>query len=152
MYASTTIIGRLGRDPETRSTQAGNTVTTFSVATDEWNPTKKETTTQWYDCVLWGDTGKRVSESMKKGDRIMAEGRMRSRKYTPRGSDQERIVWELIVDRHRRIDFKKAEKAEQKPTSTDDDEGWDDPPATKKPAPAVAQTSKRDDFEDDIPF
>lgn len=149
MFQSLVLAGRLGKDPETRVTQGGDPVTKFSIAVGEWDSKKKEERTQWFDCTLWGETGRALSESMKAGDRILVRGVIRSRKYTPRDSDVERIAWEVQVYEHRRIDFKKKDASGAKPKDSDND-GWDDDaPAKAKAKPAE---TKKNDFDDDIPW
>ena len=52
-----TIIGRVTRDPEMRTTPSGQTVTTLSVATNRaWtdNAGVKQERSEFHNCVLWG--------------------------------------------------------------------------------------------------
>lgn len=66
-----TIIGRLGRDPETKDTGNG-VVTSFSVASDQGYGEKR--TTNWVRVSLWGERGKKLAGMIGKGDRIAARG------------------------------------------------------------------------------
>ena len=54
------LIGRLGKDPEVRSTPSGTTVTRFSLATDERFTDRngeKQDRTEWHNIVAWGKLG-----------------------------------------------------------------------------------------------
>lgn len=119
MFATTTIMGRLGKDPEHRQTQGGTKVAQFSIATTEWDASKKEERTQWYDCIAFGDIGDRLKDRVRKGDRLLVNGTMRSRKYTPKDGDREVTVWELVVFRLTLIDYEK--KDDGRDTRRDDD-------------------------------
>ena len=73
------IMGHLGRDPETRLTNNGQSVTSFPIATSndykdrsgEWQ--KKPAT--WWNCQAWGELGELVVQSFFKGDSIMVRGK-----------------------------------------------------------------------------
>lgn len=77
-----TIMGRLGKDPETR--QVGESqVVKFTVATTrKWtsNGEKREETT-WHDVVFWDKIGQVIAQYFKKGDVILVEGRVDIREY-----------------------------------------------------------------------
>jgi single-strand DNA-binding protein len=95
-----TILGRLTRDPEVRSTQGGKSVTSMTVATGRvWtdaNGTKQEKT-EFHNCVLWGKLGEIAGQYLAKGRRVYAEGRIETRDWT--GQDGvKRYRTELIID------------------------------------------------------
>ena len=93
-----TIGGRLTKDPELRTTQAGVSVCSASVAVErDYAPEGQKKETDFFDCVFWRQSAEFVSKWFHKGDMILVGGRMQSRKYT--GNDGiERRVWELAVD------------------------------------------------------
>jgi single-strand DNA-binding protein len=68
------LIGRLGRDPDTRFTSGGTTVTSFSVATTE--KIKDEEQTEWHNVVTFGKLAEIVSEYCQKGQLVYVEGRI----------------------------------------------------------------------------
>ncbi len=77
MFQDLTFAGRLGRDPETRYTQSGMAVTSFSVASDRVyrnanNETVKETT--WFRCSVWGKQAETAATYLKKGSKILVQG------------------------------------------------------------------------------
>jgi len=76
-FNKTTIVGRVGRDPEMRYTPSGKAVTNFSVATSrKWkdaNGEKHEETT-WFKITTWDKAAETHNQWVKKGDLIMVEG------------------------------------------------------------------------------
>ena len=78
---SVQLLGRLGRDAETRHTPTGNAVTNFSMATDhrykkdgEW-----KTATDWHDVQMWG--GENVAPYLLKGTQVHVSGRLQTRSW-----------------------------------------------------------------------
>lgn len=70
--ATTTIIGNLGSDPETRTTNGGKTVTSVSVATSHGWGDRKRTT--WWKASIWGQRGEAFAENHRKGDMAALSG------------------------------------------------------------------------------
>lgn len=90
---SCTFAGRLGRTPELRSTQSGKTVSSFSLAVRR--PFSKET--DWFDFVVWGNDATFLSQYAKKGDYVIARGRLQKRSYeNPNGTPM--TAWEIVCD------------------------------------------------------
>lgn len=80
-----TIIGRVTRDPEMRTTPSGQSVTTLSVATNRtWtdNAGVKQERSEFHNCVLWGKLAEIASQYVTKGRRIYIEGRIETRDWT----------------------------------------------------------------------
>jgi single-strand DNA-binding protein len=74
-----TIAGKLGRDAETRQTQAGDSVTSFTVAVDQRNGRDK--TTNWYRCSLWGKRGQALASYLLKGASVTVSGEFSVSEY-----------------------------------------------------------------------
>lgn len=79
MYQTIHIIGRLGRDPESKFTAGGDAVTSFSVATDRsYNDRsgqrQKETT--WFRVSIFGKQAEACNRFLKKGSLVLVEGRL----------------------------------------------------------------------------
>ena len=86
-YNKTTFVGHLGGEPEMRYTPAGTAVTTFNVATnDQYNNEKGETVkvTTWFRCTAWGKLGEVCNQYLKKGSKVLIEGRLTPDKATGR--------------------------------------------------------------------
>lgn len=79
MSAILHIVGRLGRDPETRTTNSGDTVCGFSVAVDR--KVKGESVTTWYNCQVWGKQGDVAQRYLAKGRQVAVHGRFEPREY-----------------------------------------------------------------------
>ena len=78
------LIGNLTRDPESRSTTTGQTVTTFSIATNRmWTDQQgqKQQKAEFHNIVAWGKLGEICSQYLKKGSLIFAEGRLETRSW-----------------------------------------------------------------------
>lgn len=93
------LIGRVGKDPEIRSMQSGGKVASFSVATSEtWKKDgQKQERTQWHNVVVFNEHLLSVVERfVKKGDRIMVEGQIETRKWSDQ-SGQDRYATEIVL-------------------------------------------------------
>ena len=88
--------GRLVRDVELRRTQSGTAVAGFTVA---WSEKHGETEQKLFmPCVAWKGTAEMASKWFSKGQELVVEGKLTSRKWTDKeGNNRETI--ELIVDR-----------------------------------------------------
>ena len=85
--AKVTLIGNLGRDPETRATPSGATNVTFSVATSR-TYNGQETTT-WWRVTAWGRLAETLVSlqqqgALGKGRQVYVEGRVEAREYQDR--------------------------------------------------------------------
>ena len=79
MYHKITLVGRLGGDPEMRYTPSGQAVTNISVATNRRYTTSdgnKVDETTWFRISAWGKTAEITNEYLKKGSRVLIEGRL----------------------------------------------------------------------------
>jgi single-strand DNA-binding protein len=95
-----TILGRLTRDPEVRTTPTGKNVTSMAVATGRvWTNQagEKQEKSEFHNCVLWGKIGEIAGQYLSKGRRVYVEGRLETRNWT--GDDGvKRYRTEIIVD------------------------------------------------------
>ena len=72
-------IGRVGRDAETRYTQAGKPVTGWALAVDVGFGDNKQTL--WVDCNLWGERGAKVADYIRKGSQVGVAGELGTREH-----------------------------------------------------------------------
>jgi len=82
------LIGRLGKDPESKFTPTGKKVTHFSLAvSNRWKDKSGETkeSTEWVNIEAWGRLGEVCQEYLKKGSLIYLEGRLKTEKYEDKG-------------------------------------------------------------------
>jgi len=73
------ILGRLGRDPETRYTNGGKQVCNFSVATDR--KSGGESVTDWHNVTCWDKTADIAAKFLRKGSEVMVQGEIRYSTY-----------------------------------------------------------------------
>ena len=97
-----TVIGNLTGDPELRFTPSGAAVASFTIAStpqafdrqsNEW----KDGETLFLRCSLWRDAAENITESLTKGTRVIAQGRLVQRSYQTREGENRTVV-ELQVD------------------------------------------------------
>lgn len=99
------LIGNLGRDPEGRSTQSGERVISFSLATTEsWRDKAsgdRKDRTEWHNVVCWNEAlGKIIESYCKKGSKVYLEGQLQTREYTDKDGNQRRVT-EVVLQRFR---------------------------------------------------
>ncbi len=94
------LVGRLTRDPETRSTPSGQTVATVGLATtNRWTDKsgQKQEKPEFHTIILWGRLAEIAGQYLTKGQEAYFEGRLQTRSYT--GKDgQERRVTEIVAE------------------------------------------------------
>ncbi len=79
MYHKIILVGNLGRDPEMRITPSGTSLTSFSMATSEkWTGQdgQPQERTIWWRVSVWGKSAEACNEYLKKGSKVLVEGRM----------------------------------------------------------------------------
>jgi single-strand DNA-binding protein len=97
-----TVVGNLTADPELRFTPGGSAVSNFTVAStprhfdkasNEW----KDAETLFLRCAIWREAAEYVAESLKKGMRVIVQGRLKCRTYEDKAGEK-RTVWECDVE------------------------------------------------------
>jgi len=99
------LVGRLGRDPETRYTGGGQAVANFSIATDETYKDKngeRQKRTEWHKIVVWGKQAEIAQQYLKKGSLIFIEGRIQSREWQDK-EGQKRTSFEIVATNFRML-------------------------------------------------
>ena len=83
------LIGRLGKDPESKFTPTGKKVTHFSLAVSQRWKTGGETKeyTEWVNIEAWERLGEVCQEYLKKGSLVYIEGRLKTEKYEDKSGD-----------------------------------------------------------------
>ena len=82
------LIGRLGKDPESKFTPTGKKVAHFSIAvSNRWKSRDGETkeSTEWINVEAWGRLAEVCQEYLKKGSLVYVEGRLKTDKYEDKG-------------------------------------------------------------------
>jgi single-strand DNA-binding protein len=102
------LVGRLGRDPETRYTGAGQAVCNFSLATDETfkdRSGERQKRTEWHKIVVWAKQAEIAQQYLKKGSLIYLEGRIQSREWNDK-EGQKRTSFEIVATNFRMLGSK----------------------------------------------
>jgi single-strand DNA-binding protein len=113
------LIGRLGKDPETRYFQDGTAVVNMSLATDEGYTDRdgnKVDKTEWHRIVAFGKQAEICSQYLQKGSKIFVEGKLRTRKWQDQDG-QDRYITEIVIFRVLFLDNRR----QQSQTETADD-------------------------------
>jgi len=101
------LVGRLGKDPEIRSTPQGNTVAKFTVATDERFTDKsgeKQERTEWHNVAAWGKLGEICGQYLRKGKLVYIEGSIRTESWDDKESGQKKYRTEIVAREMKMLD------------------------------------------------
>jgi single-strand DNA-binding protein len=101
------LVGRLGKDPEIRSTPSGTSVAKFTVATDERFTDRngeKQERTEWHNIVAWGKLGEICGQYLRKGKLVYIEGSIRTDSWDDKESGQKRYRTEIIANTMKMLD------------------------------------------------
>ncbi len=103
-HNSVTLVGRLTRDPELRSTSSGKSFATFSIAVNRrFKPQGEEAAADFFNCKVWGQTAEYVDRYLKKGRLVLVQGRIETRKYNAKdGGTREAI--DIVCDQATALD------------------------------------------------
>ena len=148
------LVGRLGKDPETRYMPSGEAVTNATLATSEnWKDKtgEKQEKTEWHNLVFYRRLAEIAGEYLKKGSQVYIEGKLQTRKWQTK-EGQDRYTTDIVVNEMTMLggkssgssNFEVVEKSSASEQSSS-------APVAKRPAPAAAK-SNFDNFDDDIPF
>jgi single-strand DNA-binding protein len=116
------LIGRLGRDPESRFTPSGKQVCSFSMAVNRtWRDRegKAHEETDWFNVDAWGRLGEVCQQYLSKGRLVYIEGRLRTDQYEQEG--ETRYFTRVIASQMQMLDRRPEEPGEV--VSAEDAEG-----------------------------
>ena len=99
------LIGRLGKDPEDRTTAGGTRVSNFSLATDTYHGNNAEKTTEWHRVVVFGKIAEHCNQYLKKGRLVCIEGALQTRCWE-KSSGEKHYFTDVIASRVTFLDFK----------------------------------------------
>ena len=97
-----TLIGRLVRDPEVRTTTSGQSVTNISVATSfSWKDQsgQKQEKAEYHNVVAWGKQGEVIAQYFVKGQEIYLEGRLETRSWDDQESGKKMYRTEIVLEK-----------------------------------------------------
>ncbi|MGZ7040058.1 MAG: single-stranded DNA-binding protein [Thermoanaerobaculia bacterium] len=103
------LVGRLGKDPEIRSTPSGTSVARFSLATDEKFTDRngeKQERTEWHNIVAWGKLAEICGQYLKKGKLVYIDGSIRTDSWDDKESGQKKYRTEIVANTMKMLDRK----------------------------------------------
>jgi single-strand DNA-binding protein len=149
------LVGRLGRDPETRYTSGGQAVCNFSLATDESYKDRageRQKRTEWHKIVMWAKLGELAQQYLKKGSLVYIEGRIQSREWQDK-EGQKRTTVEIVGSEMKFLGGRgdnappRAASASAGGGGASSDSAGFDSPVTEDAGPSGGEIS-----DEDIPF
>jgi len=120
---SVNITGRFVADPEVKTTQAGTSVCSFTVAVDRRYTSKEsEQKADFIDCVAWRQTAEFIGRYFTKGRMIAITGSLQTRLFDDKSGNRRKAV-EVLVDRADFCDSKPTGSQEEWKVIEDEDVG-----------------------------
>jgi single-strand DNA-binding protein len=101
------LVGRLGKDPEIRSTPGGQSVAKFTIATDEKFTDRngeKQERTEWHNIAAWGKLGEICGQYLKKGKLVYIEGSIRTDSWDDKETGVKKYRTEIIANTMKMLD------------------------------------------------
>ena len=105
------LIGRLGKDPESRSTPTGKSVVSFSLAvSNRWKSAgEAKESTDWFNIEAWEKLGEICQKYLHKGSLVYLEGRLKTDKYDDKG--ETKYFTKVVLQSMQMLDRKPEEDA-----------------------------------------
>ncbi len=150
------LIGNLTRDPEVRTTPAGQSVATITVATSfAWKDQAgvRQEKTEFHPVVLWRRLAEIAGQWLKKGSRVYIEGRLQTRSWDDAQTNTKKYRTEIIADNLIMLD--RATAHPSGPTSGNFEDSISSnptPQATEEPNPPTGKVGMEEINLEDIPF
>ena len=140
------IIGRLGKDPELRYSQAGAAVCNMTIATDESftdSDGNRQDRTEWHRVTAFQKTAENCANFLAKGSLVHVSGSLTTRKWQDQ-QGQDRYTTEIKAERVQFLDRK------------GDNQGSDQPQGKPRQQPVARGNAPRQQPEQDnldsVPF
>lgn len=126
-----TLFGRLGTDPEVKSVgREGTSLCKFRLATSERvkKGEKWEEETEWHSVTIWGKRADAAGKHLKKGDRLLIEGKLQTSSYEDREGVKRYSTEVIVQDFEFASDKKKGSGGNQADDDWGPSEGYGDEP------------------------
>lgn len=95
------VLGNVTRDPELRTTPSGQSVCSFSVATNRFykdQSGQRQQAAEFHNIVAWGRLAEICQQYLKKGSLVFIEGRIQTRSWQDQNSGQKRYRTEIVAE------------------------------------------------------
>ncbi len=107
------LMGNLGKDPETRTLESGAVMCRLSIATRETYKNRKSgertSHTEWHNIILWKGLAEIADKYLHKGDKVLIEGKIRTRSWVEKESGQTSYSTEILADQMQMMGNNKKE-------------------------------------------
>lgn len=146
------LVGRIGRDPETRFTGGGTAVANFSVATEESFKDRsgnKQKKTEWHRIITWGKLAEIVQQYVTKGMLVYIEGSIGTREWKDKEGNK-RTSTEITARNLRMLGG--GTRKDGGSNAGGEDSHWDDQEDRDSRGSSSQGTSGPEIADDDIPF
>ena len=123
------VIGRLGRDPETKTTGQGVAIANMSIATSEtWKDKsgQKQEKTEWHRVTAFNRLAEICGQYLRKGSQVYIEGRLQTRQYEKDG--QTHYATEIIANNMQMLDSKGQAQDQSQQNYGYGQQRYDEPP------------------------
>ena len=154
------ILGRLGNDPEVRTTQNGTVVASLSIATNDG--IGEHITTEWHRVTVFGKGAEVIQKYCTKGSQLFVEGRISTSKYQDKNGNTQYST-QIIANNFQFIGGSNSQGGNNQSYSNNSNQAssnqqsnnnnFNQQPTAAKPnnMPDFAEINSSD-FDDDIPF
>ncbi len=147
-----TLIGRLTRDPEMRTTPNGKNVTSFSLATGRtWRDQQgnQQEATEFHNIIAWEKQAELVQQYMSKGRQVYIEGRLQTRSWEGKDDGVKRYRTEIVLEN---IIFLGSSSDRPQQPVAQSSENTASQASTEQPKPATPKPQEEEIRIEDIPF
>lgn len=151
MINKVTLIGRLGKEPETITIGDGIKKVSFSLATSENYKNQQgewQEQTEWHNIVGWRNIADRMERVLSKGRLVYIEGRIRSRSWDDKEGNK-RYITEIQVDYFTPLDKKPDGDERPEYGQSSKSGGYD---RQEESNTQSTSSSQQEETEDDLPF
>jgi len=154
------LVGNLGRDPEVRKLNSGDSVVNFSLATTEsWRDKatgERKEKTEWHRVVIFSEGLCKIAEQyLKKGAKVYIEGQLQTRKWTDQSGVEKYSTEVVLQNFNSTLTMLEGRAGGGGGNFGSDDASGDfgsSGPSSAPPRRAVAAGARNSDMDDDIPF
>lgn len=91
-FSKAVVMGNLVRDPETKQTNSGHSVTSFTLAVNGRNDD-----VAYIDCTAWNKGGETIAQYLHKGDALLVSGRLNQSRWQDKGGNNRSKI-DVVVD------------------------------------------------------
>jgi single-strand DNA-binding protein len=110
------LIGRLGRDPEERTTSGGKSVSSFSLATNTYRGANTEKLTEWHRVVVFGKIAEQCNRYLHKGRLVCVEGHLQTKVWEKSPGDKKYFT-DVVASRVTFLDSNSQSESQESPES-----------------------------------